>query len=340
MSWICKHEGTKDEQMGPIENFGSECVVCGKPQGGADSEDGGLPPWLLPLLAAGLGLVLVLGGGYLLSPSIPGVCSVLKNCKSWETDSEKAIQQGDSAVSQLEGADPTALSGLKTDLQDAIDTLKGIPASAKNSSQVAAKRDAYQAELDTLTSFETAISKADGALNQIDKADLDKIPDLQKELVAAIEALKAIPDTAKISKLSQTKQAEYQAEVDHLVTFDKAIKQGDKAVEDLDGADPADLPRLKQDLEEAIERLEGVAKTAKIYNKAVETSKKYKETLSKIPPTPTPTPTPAPQPDPEPYRPPAPQPDPEPYRPPAPQPDPEPYIPTVPSETQKPIPGL
>lgn len=188
MSWVCNHVGTSEEGMDPMVNYGQECAVCGKTEGqsgggggtGGGGGGGGLP---VPpaVLAAGVGLIVLLGGGFLFSPSLPGLCSALSNCKSWQTDFDEAVAKGDEAIGQIEGADSSTLEALKQDLGDAIGLLEGIPEKAETYDEAAAKLEEYRAEADSLDSrlyeqqwrdyFDANVTQGDSLVTKLEAAD-------------------------------------------------------------------------------------------------------------------------------------------------------------------------
>lgn len=317
MSWVCNHAGTSEEGMDPMVNYGQECVVCGKTEGqgsgGAGSGGnggGGLP---VAAIAAGIGLVLLLGGGFLLSPSLPGVCSALSNCKSWQDDFDEAVAKGDEAIGQLEGADSATLETLKKDLDDAIGLLEGIPEKAETYDEATTKLEEYRTEVKGLDSivyeqqwrdyFDANVTQGEDLVKKLETADAADQEALSKELQTIVDNLGQIPEDLSFHAEALETQEQFKTAL---------------------GSSPDPSPSPSS-----------TSTTTVTPKPAPSLQAQPRPTPYNPPPTPyNPPPTPY-RPPQTPYNPPPPTP----YNPPPPTPA-EPYIPPVPSETQMPVPGF
>lgn len=219
-TWICTGLGDDNYPFHePYENSFDGCDKCGITQKEFFEKTGKKPPKddrklpvPLPLIAAGVAVVVVLGGATIASPNIPGLCGIAANCASWKDDLTKAKKQGEPAKDLAATAKTLPeLEESRQQLQGAIKLLKAIPPNANINIDVRRSLSSYQ---ETLDAIEPRIQKEQTAQQALDKAkSLAKDGKAEKALKEAIAQLKSVPPDSLAASVAKTQLSDYEAKL-------------------------------------------------------------------------------------------------------------------------------
>ncbi|MEB3294487.1 MAG: hypothetical protein VKJ24_15125 [Synechococcales bacterium] len=175
-TWMC--EGSPEDPHPPFQNFGDVCSMCGREkstsqgnssnnsQGSSSNNKKTLP--IVPAIAAA-SMILLLGGVWVTSPNIVGLCNQLNNCASWNKELEVASKKVENALQ----AGKTAKSF--TELQDAATKLQDPMKALERFVKVSALQAKAKAELNRanegLKEFEAKLAKEKGEQDKVVKAE-------------------------------------------------------------------------------------------------------------------------------------------------------------------------
>lgn len=221
-SWVCT--GAPVDPHDDFENFTPNCSVCGMERPNGKQAPNGKKLSVLPIaIASGVAILLV--GSWFSSPHIPGLCSALGNCQEWSDRFSKAKQQAASAQDDAGNVTTFAeLQDVRGRLDQAIASLRTIPANAKIRPDVQKVLPGYEASLKTLearltkeSSFQkqlgtanTAATAAAQAWQKTEKScDMEALEKARTDWEKAKADLEKIPTSSLLLASAKTKTGEY-----------------------------------------------------------------------------------------------------------------------------------
>ena len=193
-SWTCT--GIPENSHDAFDNFGPDCSICGaRKEDVIKKPERKLPTLPVKAIAAVVaGAIVVLGGGAVASPNIPGLCEMVGNCSIWSKELSEAKRMADSGKQTADQAKSIA------ELQDAQSQLNKAISSLTKLNQ----RNSLKTEV------QKVLPSAKEALDKLE-ARLPKEQEAQKTLDDALKlAQTAEPKSTKDSKVEDLSAAEKQ----------------------------------------------------------------------------------------------------------------------------------